>query len=205
MFCKNCGIEVENDAKFCANCGTVIGLQEKKQEVYVSDDEIILTLKPKFISLAILLKIIPTTIFFSIWCSLFVGGITQVFFITHGGANFWPFVIFAILPWLINPPLSYFTALGQNRNTVYKFYRTKVEYQEGFLGKDFKTLSYNKILETELKRDIIQQWFGLGSVFLKAGGASVLGSGVIIANIPNPEANYKLIKDLIYNCPTSKN
>lgn len=208
MFCKNCGKEVENDTKFCPSCGTVLNLEEKKQEVPVRDDEIVLTLKPRFISISALLMIIPPTFFFSIWCGVFLGGISQIFFAQHGGVNIWPFLIFAILPLLIIPPASYFMALGKNRNTIYKFYRTKVEYHEGFLGKDTKTLSYNRVLETELRRGVIQQQFGVGSVFLSTGGAAISGAGgngVSIADIPNPEENYKLIKDLIDKCPKSRN
>lgn len=29
MFCKNCGHEISDDAKFCSNCGTKVEVEEE--------------------------------------------------------------------------------------------------------------------------------------------------------------------------------
>lgn len=201
MFCKNCGKEIEDDSKFCPNCGTALNYEVRKQESPLNDNEIVLTLKPRFIWPAVLFVVVPSTLFFSIWCAIFFGGMAQMYFYNHGGVNYAAFIVCGLLPLLTIPPINFFVALQKNKNTIYHFYKTKVEYHEGFLGKDSKTLSYSKVLETELRKGLIQQNFGVGTIYLSAGGVSIAGAsagnGVTIADIPNPDENYKLIKNLI--------
>lgn len=200
MFCNNCGKQLEDGANFCPSCGTAAG-QAEAPKTTINDNEVILTIKPKFIGFLIWMKIIPSTLFLSFWCGGFLGGLSQMFFGNHHELNPIPFLVFGILPLIIIPPATYFIALGKNKNTIYHFYKTKVEYHEGFLGRDSKTLSYNKILETELNKGIFEQHFGIGTVFLSTSGVSMKetmgGNGITMTNIPNPDENYKLIKDLI--------
>ena len=48
MFCKNCGAEMSDTAKFCPECGTEkSGEQEIKKEI-VEDKQIKFQVKPKF-------------------------------------------------------------------------------------------------------------------------------------------------------------
>lgn len=39
MFCKNCGKEIAEDAKFCPSCGATIGIETNTQAVKTENNE----------------------------------------------------------------------------------------------------------------------------------------------------------------------
>jgi len=196
MFCKACGKPIEENAKFCPNCGTGT-MQDNSNPI--SDSVVLLTLKPRFITLTAILKSLPTSLFIVIMGASLFSGVAGAYFKDYSAI---PVIIVAVIALFCVIFLSCFFAFETNKKTIYHFYKTKVEYHEGFLGKDTKTLKYNRVLETELKKGIIQQIYGVGSIYLTTGGVSASGSsnGVFIIDIPNPDKNYRVIKELIDNC-----
>lgn len=199
MFCQNCGKPIEDNAKFCTSCGAATNIENTNPARHagstanVDDNEIVLRIKPKFLSLPIIL----TSFLIAIFCAGTFG--VQLYVVSS--YNLLLVIILVVLLLIFIPPLYYFYALGKNNNTVYSFYKTKVEYHEGFLGRDTKTLKYSRILETELRRGLIQQYYKVGTIYLSTGGMAIsgntTGNGVLIKNIPSPDENYLSIKKLI--------
>ena len=48
MFCKNCGNELADDAKFCNKCGASIDGEQKPKEKKVEDNTVKYQIKPSF-------------------------------------------------------------------------------------------------------------------------------------------------------------
>lgn len=56
--------------------------------------------------------------------------------------------------------------------TEYRFYEDKVEYFEGFLVRNRKTISYDKFGNLGQREGILERTFGLGTIFIDTAGQS---------------------------------
>ena len=83
----------------------------------------------------------------------------------------------------------------------YKFYRTRLEYAEGFWTVENKTVKYDKITETAMRRGIIQKKYGLGTVFLTTPATGFQQgramSSIRIRDIKDPEKVYETMQKLL--------
>ena len=139
MFCKNCGTEMSDDARFCPNCGTDklgenTSPNNKRKE---NDNTVKFQLKPKFN-----------------WGYKLLG--------TLGVVLIWVIIIFCYLIESIEELLILFPSIPvialaiiiiytagklifekmQYDDLEYNFYKTKAEYKDGFLNKEEKELKY---------------------------------------------------------------
>ena len=201
MYCHNCGREVK-EGNFCPYCGAKITARGYS---IGEDSYLLLTLKPVFVPSVVIFSILPLQIFFTIWGGIFFGGI-GLFIIKFLKINIpeWStFALFSCLFFFGLPIAVYITKKKNYEKTEYRFYNTKLEYYEGFLNIEEKTIHYKNITEVYLKKNIIQRRFGLGTIILSTpatGNYSPRGqyrSGIIIPDIKNPDENYKKIKELI--------
>lgn len=111
------------------------------------------------------------------------------------------FVFFACL-FFFGIPLLAFTAKKRTyAKTEYRFYGNRLEYAEGFWTVENKTIKYDKITETAMRRGILQRKYGLGTIFLATPatgfqhGKSM--SGIRIHDIEEPEKVYDAVQHLI--------
>ena len=95
------------------------------------------------------------------------------------------------------------------RNT--KIYDDRLEFEEGFFTINKKEIRFKDITEVNLRKGIIQQTYGLGTIYLATaatsssrpnpfsilGLGSSSGSGITIPDIQNSDEAYEKIKQLV--------
>ncbi len=82
------------------------------------------------------------------------------------------------------------------KETEYRFYKDKIEYNEGFLTKYRKTIDYNKITNIGQRKGVLENLFGLGSIYIDTAGFSPRGHELLMRYIKNPDEIYDKIKEL---------
>lgn len=92
--------------------------------------------------------------------------------------------------------------------TEYSFYKDRVEFYEGFIGKIRRSVHYDKITDTVLTQNIFGRIFGTGNFELMTAGSVPQHrpftfrrqnfAGILIEFIPNPEENYKKVQEIIH-------
>jgi uncharacterized membrane protein YdbT with pleckstrin-like domain len=151
------------------------------------------SLRPIFIGWITLLGQLPIQIFMTIWGALFFGGMASfafpkaspVSFIVAGGLFFFglPLVVY------VGKMLSY-------SRSVYRFSSDRIEIEEGFFSRDKKIILLKDVREASLHKGFLQQTCGLGSIHL-ATIATGSGSGIVVADIADPDAAYVRIQKLV--------
>ena len=76
-----------------------------------------------------------------------------------------------------------------------------LEYAEGFWTAENKTVKYDKITETAMRRGIIQRKYDLGTIYLATPATGFqqgrARSGIRLLDIEQPEKVYKAVEKLI--------
>lgn len=206
MYCSNCGAEMNPEAKFCSSCGHS-NRNSASQTPTVKKNEILIESAPTFIGIANLLGILPFALFFGVWSGIFFGGFFIGFFgdkikaITSIPLFVFPVTLAVIIFFLVFI-LAYFYQQRTYFNTEYTIYPDRIEYTEGFLGAEAKTVLLKNAVGCNLVRGIIQKQFGLGSIRIDMPGfvTSVNSrgrSGFCLADLENPEETYEILNNLI--------
>jgi len=175
-------------------------VREKSGKRQRRDNQLLLTLRPKFVFLLIIIPVIPFSLFLTIWGGLFFGGFFVFFNILTGflGSFCCASIVFIILG-----PVVYALIVKNSYNkTRYDFYTTRLDYFEGFIAIEEKTIRYKNITEVNLRKSFLQRMFGLGTIILStpATGFSESGrsrSGIKITDIESPDEIYRFVKELV--------
>jgi len=203
MFCRNCGKEIADNAKYCPSCG--ISLTDR-EDVYQQRHDTggpSIVLRPRFIGWVTLLSVLPIQIFMTIWGAIFCGGIGMFVLkaLKLPLPPLFPFFFFGSLFFFGIPILVYFAKKKTYSKTEYKFYRDRLEYAEGFWTAEKKTIKYDNITETALRRGIIQKHYNLGTIFLATAATGFsqgrATSGMRVRDIKDPEKVYEEVQRLI--------
>ena len=208
MFCRNCGQQLGEVAKFCAKCGTAVnGSIQSKIEVKikkVEDNEIKYALKPTFKAMYKLAGNFSTALImaFIILISWFseAEGLKGIVPISTVAIIAGVIIVFYTLIKTIIDSLQY-------NDLEYNFYNTKIEYKDGFVNKEEKELKYKYIREVTMTRGVFERMFGLGTVNIftnaSSGGSGTshgnmnTRNGIHIHCLSNVEEEYKKIKQII--------
>lgn len=197
MFCKNCGAEVNDTARFCPKCGNErIGGQQERE--IVEDNRIRLSLRPEFNMLYQLLS--------TLW-----RGIVVLFFIAYFITGIPLLINYPIIPigfLVIYVVVKMITGNMQYKSLSYNFYATKVEYVDGFLNKEEKELKYKFVREVTMSQSVFERICGLGTIkiFTNASSGAYNGknhnsmngrNGIYIHCVENVQEQYRLIKQII--------
>jgi len=75
MFCRNCGKEIADNAKYCPSCGISLTDRENVYQQRHDTGGPSIVLRPRFIGWVTLLSVLPIQIFMTIWGAIFCGGI----------------------------------------------------------------------------------------------------------------------------------
>jgi membrane protein YdbS with pleckstrin-like domain len=167
------------------------------------NDQPQLVAKPVFVPSVTLLSVLPLQIFFGIWGAGFFGGF-GMFAIRGTGIPlpaWFAFAVFGLLFFFGIPILACTAKKRTYAKTEYRFYRDRLEYAEGFWTAENKTISYNSVTEASLRRGVIQQKFGLGTIYLATPATGLSQgraiSGIRITDIPDAEAVFAAVQQLI--------
>lgn len=126
MFCKNCGAEMNDNARFCPKCGSDKSGEQVQTKEIKKDNEIKFQLKPEFNLMYKLTKSIGNVILYLILLFLVVPSLFVLLLL-------FPITIIiavAIIAGIIGIKIIF--DKKQYDNLEYNFYATKVEYIDGF-------------------------------------------------------------------------
>lgn len=203
MFCSQCGNEMSDDAKFCANCGASATGTKVTQAEEADTGEPSLVLRPQFVGWVAALSVVPLQLFFTVWGAGFLGGFSMVgvkalnLSLPPGST----FIFFGCLFFFGIPLFAYTVKKKTYAQTEYRFFKDRLEYAEGFWNAENKTIKYDKITETGMRRGIIQRQYGLGSIFLSTPATGFhqgkASSGIKIRDVKQPEKVYEAVEKLI--------
>ncbi|OXU14539.1 PH domain-containing protein [Sedimentisphaera salicampi] len=208
MYCSKCGRQISEDARFCEGCGAPTAEYNSagsSQNDHTQHDAGSPSIKvsPTFNPLLSVASFIPVQLFLTAWGAGFLGGMSL------GAVKAWklgipewaPFVFFGALFFFAVPALVYFFKKKTYEKTEYRFFKDRLEYSEGFLTAQDKTIKYDKITETSMRRGVVQKRFGLGTIFLATPASGYqqnrASSGIRIKDVEQPEKLYAQIESLI--------
>ncbi len=200
MFCKSCGAEIPDEAKFCPKCGATKEGKEPKKLI-LEDNQVIYQIKPTFNVgyklLSTICKAILWTFIIMLWLGIelwleipMLTPITLVIVAIYVGVKF------------------AFDKM-QYEDLNYNFYVTKVEYIDGFLNKEQKELKYKYIREVTMSQSIFERMFDLGTIRIFTNASSGTGyygnkhnnmvgrNGINIHCVTNIQEQYQKVKELI--------
>ena len=98
--------------------------------------------------------------------------------------------------------LMYLKCFIEPQKIVYRIYENKLEYSEGFLNRQQRTVVFDQVIDVQLNEGLLQQTRGAGSITLttqqliSTGEGKVTNRSVVLSNIPNPQEIYDLLRDL---------
>ena len=81
--------------------------------------------------------------------------------------------------------------------TEYKIFENRIEFSEQFLRRNKKTIMFKNVSNIGETSGIIQQWFGVSTIFIDTAGHSMHGHELWIHDIENSEKIYKLLNERI--------
>ena len=81
--------------------------------------------------------------------------------------------------------------------TTYVLSEEGIKYHEGFFNIEAKDVSWNRVYEIGLKRNIIQRMFGLGTIVAETSAMSGgRMSGIRMTNLEDSEVLYQQVRDI---------
>jgi membrane protein YdbS with pleckstrin-like domain len=108
------------------------------------------------------------------------------------------------------PAVAYFGKKLNCGRTEYRFFRDKLEFEEGFFT---MVIEYRDVKEVTLRKGMFQRIYGLGTIYLATlatgssgtsnpfvalGFGNVSASGVYVRDIQEPDRIFDEIRDLIH-------
>src|SRR5258708_14918110 len=175
-----------------------------------------LSIKPVLVGWIKLLNQVPLQLFFTVWCGGLFGGMGAAVGIFPNNSRMASYTIGAIAFFAI-PIVTYVGMKLNYGRTEYRFYSDRLEFDEGFFSINKKVIKFRDVKEATLRKGILQRTCDLGSVYLATlptgsprnstpslplGFAHVSASVVIVRDIPDPDATFEKIRQLI-DAPTS--
>jgi uncharacterized membrane protein YdbT with pleckstrin-like domain len=92
--------------------------------------------------------------------------------------------------------------LVEPTRTTYAIYPDRIEYDEGLLSRNHRTLVFDQVIDVQLFEGILQQTRGVGTITLitqqlvSQGEGRLTNRSIQLANIPQPRGTYELIRSL---------
>jgi membrane protein YdbS with pleckstrin-like domain len=174
-------------------------------------DAVKLSIRPVFVGWITLVTQVPLQLFFSLWCGVFFGGIgTSIGIFPKNSIN--ASYTIGIIAFFAIPVVAYVGKKLNYSRTEYRFYADRLEFDEGFFTINKKVIKYRDVKETTLRKGILQRSYGLGSIYLATlatgstrnsnpfvalGFGNVSASGIIVRDIPDPDAAFEQIRQLV--------
>ncbi len=202
MFCKNCGTEMSDTARFCPKCGNDrVGEQAQRREI-VEDNHIRFQLKPEFEVLYKLLSNIGYALLYMFFICFLFTNLYKLWFIYPST------LLITIGIMVVYVAGKMILGKMQYNDLEYNFYATKVEYKDGFLNKEEKELKYKYIREVTMSQNILERFCGIGTIriFTNASSGGYNGrnhnsmngrNGIYIHCVDNVQEQYRIIKEII--------
>jgi membrane protein YdbS with pleckstrin-like domain len=157
------------------------------------------TIKPSIKNSLLLINSLGITIIISFFFGWIFGSPLIVVLSFFGGTGILIGFVSIIIIFLIIFCIVFLFKKATLKKTKFKFYKDKVEYYEGFLVKNRKTIHYDKISNIGQRKGIIEGWFGLGTIFIDTAGFSKKGHELSMKYLENPDQIYDWISKVTSN------
>ena len=114
-------------------------------------------------------------------------------------------LIVYVISFLVVMYLLYLKFFKEPGKTRYRIFKNKLEYYEGFLNRQQRTVVFDQVIDVLLAEGVFQQAKSAGSVTLitqqlvSSGDGRLSNRSVVLKNIPNPQEIYDLMRDLATN------
>lgn len=89
------------------------------------------------------------------------------------------------------------------QKTNFKFFDDRIFFSSSFVNHYNKEISYDRITEIHLSRDLVQRFFNLGTILILTS-ATEFEAGIKMIDIENPNKRFKEVKNLIWNYKNKK-
>lgn len=177
----------------------------------MATDRLVFSVQPVFVGWITLLAQLPLQLFFTLWASLFFGGLTQAF-IPGSRA---PFIFFGAVAFFGIPIAAYFGKKLNYGRTEYRFFTDRLEFEEGFFSINEKVIKFRDVKEVTLRKGFLQRFYDLGTIYLATlatgsspsfrpfnalGFGNVSGSGISVRDIQSPDETFDKVKQLVDAC-----
>jgi uncharacterized membrane protein YdbT with pleckstrin-like domain len=183
MRCVNCGSILDQDSRFCKNCGTPIRDMEETRIArpqpsaparYQDDDDLE----------SVLFTVRPTLLFVKIGYGLAILGAILLTI----ALGYIP--LLRDIPWYISIPIALALLLVPayyhlKRNMIrYTLTDSKIEIDYGLIARTTRNIPLTKIQDVTVSASIPQRLLGFGDVVVD--NASEIGGSTVLHNINNP-------------------
>jgi len=114
-------------------------------------------------------------------------------------------LIVYILSFGIAMYLLYLKCFKEPEKTTYRIFKNKLEYYEGFLNRQQRTVVFDQVIDVQLTEGLLQQTKSAGSITLitqqlvSSGEGKLSNRSVVLKNVPKPQEVYDLVRDLATN------
>lgn len=204
MFCKNCGAEINDDARFCPKCGSdKQGETQAAKKKIVEDNQIKKQIKLEFNWPYKIITTVGTALvyLFIVFCYV-LADVPELLLVSPMISLI--IIVVAVLYIVIKLVLGKM----QYNDLEYNFYTTKVEYKDGFLNKEEKELKYKYIREVTMSQNIFERIFNIGTIRIFTNASSgnygygrnhnMKGkNGIFIHCVKNVKDEYNQVKEII--------
>ena len=191
MYCKKCGTEMGNSARFCHMCGyDSMGEETHLKKKINMDSEIKFQVKTKFNISYELIQLLPI----AIYCTVIV--FCVFLYCKRYMKNYYVVLLSTLSIMLLCIIIEIIIQKVRYKKINYNFYTTRVEYCRDFLGEEEKELSYKNVKEVVMHQNVIEKIFNIGTIKIYTN-ASGKDNGIHIYYVENVQQQYKIIKQII--------
>jgi membrane protein YdbS with pleckstrin-like domain len=169
------------------------------------------SVRPVFIGWITLLVQLPVQLFFTIWASGFLGGISSSSGLFERGSET-PFVFFGALAFFGVPTVAYMGKKLNYSRTEYRFLADHLEFEEGFFSINKKVIRYRDVREVTLHKGFLQRIYDLGTIYIATlatgstpgfrpftalGFGNISASGISVRDVRDPDRVFEQIRRII--------
>lgn len=107
-----------------------------------------------------------------------------------------------ILSFVLSMFLIYLKTFREPLRTTYTIFENRIEYDEGFLNRNRRTLVFDQVIDVHLAEGLLQQTKGAGTITLvtqqlvSSGEGKLSNRRIALRNVPKAEETYDLIRSL---------
>jgi len=174
-------------------------------------DPVQLSIRPVFVGWITLLTQLPLQLIFTFAWGGFFGSMIASSGLFPQSSQL-PFYLAGGVTFLAVPMVAYVGKKLNYSRTQYRFYRDRLEFDEGFFSINKKVIRFRDVKETTMRKGILQRIYGLGSIylatlatgstgnwnpFLGLGLGNVSAGGVIVRDTIDPEGTFEKIRQLV--------